>query len=513
MPTSSHDITESGQSVRYKVYVEKGRKPKIKFCIGFHAADPTPEREWDQFRSDRDPEAAVRAAVLELQGKKKATAATLLHGESAGHFNCAGPSQGLSQPIGIREILSLGELNHSADGPALQPGWGFAERMAERQQQEEAWAEREQQHATATARRAETREANRVAERDKIFELIKEPTLKLAALERAVPGMVAAGATEVTRVLTSHTHLPLAARTEAAAVAGLRAAADAREKAMADSETAHAPNGAAAQPEPKVPDPPPPPPPPQQSSVPPPPPRPPQAPRLPPRPPPPLSKRTVSPPPPPPPVPSQSSPPPLPPAPLPPPPPPRTPPPRIMEAAAAGSMFIPSEGFAGACAGYCFKMGSSGLGYYNGEEPLQPMHPTTSSASSSHLPAVPSRKRVILVIGHPQQKQPRTASSPARQSPPSPPRRAPPSPTTEHEWSMRYRSVEAWFPPHKPYQAAQVQEESTPTVGSMEWLQQLGGGATPGSVEWLQHIRTRHGTQTPVPRGPNGMPNWDVLLK
>ena len=63
MPTSSHDITESGQSVRYKVYVEKGRKPKIKFCIGFHAADPTPEREWDQFRSDRDPEAAVRAAV------------------------------------------------------------------------------------------------------------------------------------------------------------------------------------------------------------------------------------------------------------------------------------------------------------------------------------------------------------------------------------------------------------------------------------------------------------------
>ena len=226
MPSSSHDITESGHSVRYKVYVEKGRKPKIKFCIGFDAADPVPEREWDQFRSDGDPDAAVRAAVLESQGKKKVTAASLLHGESAGHFNCAGPSQGPSQPIGVREISSLSELNHSADGPALQPGWGFAERMAERERQEEAWAQQDQRHEAATARRGETREANRVAERDKIFELIKEPMSKLAALERALPDIVSAGAAEVTRVLSSHADLPLVARTEAAAAAGLRAAAE-----------------------------------------------------------------------------------------------------------------------------------------------------------------------------------------------------------------------------------------------------------------------------------------------
>ena len=39
------DITEAGVAVRYKVYTEKKRKPKIKYCIGFNAADPMPERE------------------------------------------------------------------------------------------------------------------------------------------------------------------------------------------------------------------------------------------------------------------------------------------------------------------------------------------------------------------------------------------------------------------------------------------------------------------------------------
>ena len=98
------DITVAGLNVRYKVYPEKKKKPKIKYCIGFDKDDPTPEREWDQFRSDEDPEAAVRNAV-----KIDST-------------DSAGQSQGVSQPIGKRELTSLDELNRAADGPALQPG-------------------------------------------------------------------------------------------------------------------------------------------------------------------------------------------------------------------------------------------------------------------------------------------------------------------------------------------------------------------------------------------------------
>ena len=101
------DITVAGLNVRYKVYPEKKKKPKIKYCIGFDEDSPTPERDWDQFRSDKDPEAAVRDAV-----------------ESATSADSASQLQGVSQPIGRRELASLDELNHAADGPALQPGCG-----------------------------------------------------------------------------------------------------------------------------------------------------------------------------------------------------------------------------------------------------------------------------------------------------------------------------------------------------------------------------------------------------
>ena len=55
-----------GSAVRYKVYPEKKRKAKIKLCVRFDPDDPKPEREWDQFRDDGDPEAAVRAAARRL---------------------------------------------------------------------------------------------------------------------------------------------------------------------------------------------------------------------------------------------------------------------------------------------------------------------------------------------------------------------------------------------------------------------------------------------------------------
>ena len=84
------DITVAGLNVRYKVYPEKKKKPKIKYCIGFDKNDPTPEREWDQFRSDKDPETAVREAM-----------------EEPGEVPGGGARLSVSQPIGSRELQSL----------------------------------------------------------------------------------------------------------------------------------------------------------------------------------------------------------------------------------------------------------------------------------------------------------------------------------------------------------------------------------------------------------------------
>ena len=68
MASGPHDIVSSadGSAVRYKVYPEKKRKAKIKLCVRFDRDDPKPEREWDQFRDDGDPEVAVRAAARRL---------------------------------------------------------------------------------------------------------------------------------------------------------------------------------------------------------------------------------------------------------------------------------------------------------------------------------------------------------------------------------------------------------------------------------------------------------------
>ena len=70
MSGGPHDIVSSadGSAVRYKVYSEKNRKAKIKLCVRFDPDDPKPEREWDQFRDDGDPEAAVRVAARRLLG-------------------------------------------------------------------------------------------------------------------------------------------------------------------------------------------------------------------------------------------------------------------------------------------------------------------------------------------------------------------------------------------------------------------------------------------------------------
>lgn len=70
MASGPHDIVSSadGSAVRYKVYPEKNRKAKIKLCVRFDPEDPKPEREWNQFRDDGDPEAAVRLAARRMLG-------------------------------------------------------------------------------------------------------------------------------------------------------------------------------------------------------------------------------------------------------------------------------------------------------------------------------------------------------------------------------------------------------------------------------------------------------------
>ena len=54
-----------------------------------------------------------------------------------------------------RDLQSLSELNRSADGPALQPGWGFAEERARRENEKAEAAAMRQKHASDTAARRE----------------------------------------------------------------------------------------------------------------------------------------------------------------------------------------------------------------------------------------------------------------------------------------------------------------------------------------------------------------------
>ena len=104
MSSGPHDITSSvdGSAVQYKVYTEKKKKPKIKFCVDFDAADPQPEREWEQFRDDGDAEAAVRAAARRV----KSGAAPTQHAEARGQR---------------RQKLLLSVLRLSGRGQPLNP--------------------------------------------------------------------------------------------------------------------------------------------------------------------------------------------------------------------------------------------------------------------------------------------------------------------------------------------------------------------------------------------------------
>jgi hypothetical protein len=56
------DLVEAGVPARYRVYQEVGRKPKVKYCIGFGSAE---QSDWQQIRTDDEPDAFVRRKVRE----------------------------------------------------------------------------------------------------------------------------------------------------------------------------------------------------------------------------------------------------------------------------------------------------------------------------------------------------------------------------------------------------------------------------------------------------------------
>ena len=198
-------------------------KTGCKYCIGFDAADPTPEREWFQFRDEGDHDAAVRAAVrtrlgdagVPLNAEGSATVLTV--------SVVTGMAAGPSQPIGVQELKSLSELNRSADGPALKPGWGFAEREAERERKEAEWAARQEKHAADVAARRERREEKEREEREKTMALIEEPWRRLREQAAAIPEIAMAAVSASAAAMLVRPDAPMSDRVEAAEAAGRKA--------------------------------------------------------------------------------------------------------------------------------------------------------------------------------------------------------------------------------------------------------------------------------------------------
>ena len=229
-PSGPHDIVSSvdNSAVRYKVYPDKKakKKPVIKFCIGFDADDPKPEREWEQFRDDGDAEVAVRAAARKVLGGSRPTE----HGDR-------------------REAAFLRWQQEQQDqAEHLEATRG--ERELEQAERDAAWRERQRQHgaamheyqerqALAGAARKATREANT---KEEVMALV-QPFINHAdeAIARhhstldTLPKIVAAGSVAAANTLSAQQDRPLDERRAAAAEAGGAAMSAAWTKAAADA--------------------------------------------------------------------------------------------------------------------------------------------------------------------------------------------------------------------------------------------------------------------------------------
>ena len=106
------DVRVGGSLVRYKVYPEKKRKAKIKFCIGFDPENPTPEREWQQIRSDGDAEDAIRA---EISSTRQGSSTDDVHRTGDGMPGSAAGAQIGSSSAGYAEPATQMEISEDEE--------------------------------------------------------------------------------------------------------------------------------------------------------------------------------------------------------------------------------------------------------------------------------------------------------------------------------------------------------------------------------------------------------------
>ena len=131
MSSGPFDIVVGDLSIRYKVYKEKKRKDKVKYCVGFDPASPTPERDWDQTRADGNPEEAVRAAVQSASDTRESKRARTLLGELESDFGTAWqlpqpPQQQQPPPEPPPPQQQRMPLQKSRELPPLQPSTAAA---------------------------------------------------------------------------------------------------------------------------------------------------------------------------------------------------------------------------------------------------------------------------------------------------------------------------------------------------------------------------------------------------
>ena len=120
----------------------------------------------------------------------------------------------------MRDLQSLSQLNRTADGPALRPGWGFAEERARRENDKaEAAAFRERHNSDVAARRERAARWG-----DATFALIQEPWEQLRKrhwwLYKSLPEVASAGLIAAEAKLAEVSDLPAEEQTASAKVAG-----------------------------------------------------------------------------------------------------------------------------------------------------------------------------------------------------------------------------------------------------------------------------------------------------
>jgi hypothetical protein len=168
--------------------------------------------------SSSEPSSFATAIEPEAQRRRLLNRDELMAFENASLGSSSTPQQA-PLPL-MRDLQSLSQLNRSADGPALRPGWGFAEERARRENDKaDAAAFRERHNSDVAARRER---AARWGEAT--FALIQEPWEQLRKrhwwLYKSLPEVTSAGLTAAEAKLAEVSDLPAEEQTASAKVAG-----------------------------------------------------------------------------------------------------------------------------------------------------------------------------------------------------------------------------------------------------------------------------------------------------